>query len=280
MPAKTLLLLLLLVSPLTAADVAITPDVVYGHKYGLAMTFDVFTPKEKANGAGVLFMVSGGWHSRWINPAATTKHFQHLTDEGFTVFSVRHGSSPKFNIPEVAGDVRRAVRFVRLNAKRFGVDPDRLGVFGYSAGGHLSLLLGTASDEGTADAKDPVLRVSDRVAAVVDYFGPSDLVPWVTPESPYYKNYPALQFEAARAKEFSPLYQVSKDDAPTLLLHGDADKLVPLDHSERILKEFQKAEVPAELIVFKGAGHGFGGEDAEKARVATAKWFKEHLLED
>ena len=116
-----------------ADDVEIVPDVVYGHKYGLALTFDVFTPKKNANGAGVLFMVSGGWHSRWSPPGQAVNRFKPLLEKGFTVFSVRHGSSPKFKIPEVVSDVRRSVRFIRLNAEKYGVDPQRLGVYGGSA---------------------------------------------------------------------------------------------------------------------------------------------------
>ncbi len=84
----------------------ISPDVVYGHKLGLAMTYDVFRPSQDPNGAGVLFMVSGGWYSRWVPPAQLTGLLRPLLDRGFTVFAVRHGSSPKFSIPEAVSDVR------------------------------------------------------------------------------------------------------------------------------------------------------------------------------
>lgn len=271
-------LLLVSTSSLPADEkVRITPDVVYGHKLGLAMTFDVFTPPQ-ANGAGVLFMVSGGWYSRWSDPQQAQTRFKPLTDAGFTVFSIRHGSSPKFQVPDAVSDVRRAVRYIRLNSERFQVDPERLGVFGFSAGGHLSLMLGTTPDSGDPKSKDSVLRTSSRVAAVVDYFGPSDLIPWVNEESPYYQNYPALQFDAKQARAMSPLFHVTADDAPTLMLHGDKDTLVPLDHSERILKEFQAKNVPAELIVVEGAAHGFRGRDAETSQAAMLKWFQQHLL--
>ena len=161
----------------------ITPDVVYGHKHGMALTMDVFQP-DGGNGVGVLFMVSGGWFSIWAPPEQTMGLFRPLLDKGFTVFAVRHGSSPKYVVPEVVEDVRRSVRFVRLHAKRLGVDPERLGVCGASAGGHLSLVLGTMSDAGDPEAKDEVLRVSDRVAAVVAYFPPTDLRPYVSVDGP------------------------------------------------------------------------------------------------
>ena len=90
--------------------------------------------------------------------------FQVYLEKGYHVFAVRHGSSPKYTIPEAVSDVRRAVRFVRQNAKRFHIDADRLGVMGMSAGGHLSLMLGTTGDDGRAAAKGSLEKVSSRVA--------------------------------------------------------------------------------------------------------------------
>jgi acetyl esterase/lipase len=263
-----------------AADVTTTPDVVYGHKFGLALTFDVFTPVENANGAGVLFMVSGGWYSRWSPPERMVSRFKPLTDKGFTVFAVRHGSSPKFSIPEAVEDVRRSVRYIRMNAKTFQIDPKRLGVYGASAGGHLSLMLGTASDEGNRKAKDPVLRVSDRVQAVVAWVAPTDLQIMVWKASghlPAYERFPALDLNIKSAKTFSPLMHVTKDDPPTLLVVGDKDTLVPIKHSQNIYAAFQKANVSSQLIVLEGAGHGFRGEHATRAVNELAAWFEKHL---
>ncbi len=261
-----------------AEEVEITADVVYGHKDGLAMTFDVLKPKEKANRAGVLFLVSGGWYSRWSPPEGSVRQFRSLLDKGFTMFIVRHGSSPRYNIPEVVDDVRRAVRYIRKNAARFGVDPERLGVTGGSAGGHLSLVLGTTGDDGDAKAKDELLRTSDRVAAVVAYYPPTDVRPWVLPDSQYYKNYPALRFDPPKAPAYSPLLAVSPDDAPALMVHGDQDKLVPLDHSQKILAEMQKKGVACELLVIPGAAHGFRGDDGARAAAARDQWFEKYLL--
>jgi len=263
-----------------AEDVTITPDVVYGHKLGLAMTCDVFTPTKDANGAAVLFMVSGGWYSSWHPPEQTQHMFRPLTDKGFTVFAVRHGSSPKFSIAEAVADVRRSVRYVRLHAERFRIDPDRIGVFGMSAGGHLSLVLGTASDEGDANAKDPVDKVSDRVNAVVAYVAPTDLrvMAQDAPDRlPAYERFPALQIDKAAAEVDSPLVYVTPDDAPTLLLAGAKDELVPVEHSRNIQAAFEKAKVTSELIEFQDAGHGFQGEDAQKATEAMVDWFVKHI---
>lgn len=269
---------LLATSGLADDEIDITPDVVYGHKHGLAMTMDVYQPKENANGIGALFMVSGGWYSMWAPPKQTIGLFKPLLDEGFTVFAVRHGSSPKFTIPEIVPDVRRSVRFVRMNAERWNVDPNRLGVCGGSAGGHLALMIGTTGDDGNPDASDPVLRASSRVAAVVAYCPPTDLRPYTKEDSPYRKNYPALQFDPKKSGDYSPLLKVSADDAPSLMIHGDADELVTVDHSEKIHAAFQAEKVSSKLVVIEGAGHGFAGEDAKTAESAWVAWFEEHLV--
>lgn len=260
--------------------IEITPDVVYGHKDGLAMTFDVFTPKKDANGAAVLFMVSGGWYSNWAPPEQTRALFIPLTSKGYTVFAVRHGSSPRYGIPDAVADVRRSVRFIRANAEKFKVDPQRLGVYGMSAGGHLSLTLGTTADEGNKDDKDPILKVSDRVQAVVAYVAPTDLTIMVREAKdrlPAYDRFPALNLEMAGAKAVSPLLHVTEDDAPTLLLAGAKDDLVPIDHSRNIAKAFDEKKVVNKLVEYPNAGHGFGAEDAKLAVAEMVAWFDKHL---
>ena len=92
--------------------------------------------------------------------------FRFLLNEGFTVIPVRHGSSPWFKVPEALADLRRAVRHIRFNAIRHQISPERIGVWGQSAGGHLSLMLGLASDDGDASSEDSLERTSNRVAAV------------------------------------------------------------------------------------------------------------------
>lgn len=265
------------------AQAEIVPDVVYGHKDGLAMTFDVIKPKANANGAAVVFMVSGGWVSNYNPPQQTATRFKDLLDKGFTLITVRHGSSPKYLIPEIVSDVRRAVRFIRHNAKQWGVDPNRLGVFGGSAGGHLALVLGTASDNGDPNAKQDFMKESDRVASVVAYFPPVDLRPLARGLNPQptggtLDRFPALNFEKEKAPDYSPIVHVSPDDPPTLLIHGDKDKLVPVNNSKVIHEAFQKNNVKTQLIIIEGAEHGFRGEDAKRAGAAMASWFEQTLL--
>ena len=280
MIAVVALFSLLAVGPVAAQgqEVAVTPDVVYGHKYGMALTFDVFTPAS-ASGAAVLNMVSGGWRSQWRPHDVSQQRYQALLDAGFTVFAVRHGSSPKYAIPEIVPDVRRAVRYIRLNARQLGVDPNRLGVWGGSAGGHLSLMLGNASDGGDPSSEDPVLKVSDRVAAVVAYYPPVDLRPRARAASPDITNtrFPALNFDGSEVSAYSPIIHVSADDPPTLLIHGDSDALVDVSNSHEIYAAFQEHGVESKVIIIPGADHGFRGEDAELATAAMVEWFVDHL---
>src|SRR5687767_8014668 len=149
-------------------------DVVYGRKHGVALTMDVFTPEKNANGAAAVFVVSGGWVSAHEFIDFAGPGFLHeLLGRGYTVFAVVHGSQPKYTIPEILQDMHRAVRFVRHNAKEYGIDPDRIGIYGGSAGGHLSLMQATAGDTGDAAAKDPVERASSRVQAVACFYPPT-----------------------------------------------------------------------------------------------------------
>src|SRR5262245_32754179 len=151
-------------------------DVIYGRKFGTALTMDVFTPKESAHGAGVIFCVSGGWFSD--HNAININFIREFLKRGYTVFAVVHGSQPKFNLEEILQDMHRAVRYIRSHAKDFHIDPDRLGITGGSAGGHLSLMQGMAGEKGDPDAKDPVERVSSRVQAVACIFPPTDFLNW------------------------------------------------------------------------------------------------------
>jgi len=259
----------------------IVPDVVYGHKAGMALTYDVIQPAEP-NGAAVLFMVSGGWVSGWADPApllATAmaakdrNAFGMLLDRGFTLILVRHGSSPYFKVPDAVSDVRRAVRHVRFTAAARGIDPERLGAFGGSAGGHLSLMLGTTADNGNPAAADPVEKVSNRVAAVTAYYPPTDLAGYIGDA-----RFPALHFPADQSDTYSPLMHVTADDAPSLLVHGGRDTLVRPSHSENILAAFRKEGVPAELITFPEAGHHFNGANEKAASTALVAWFEKHLV--
>ncbi|MBN1664623.1 MAG: alpha/beta hydrolase [Deltaproteobacteria bacterium] len=253
--------------------VSITADVVYGHKEGMALFYDVFRPVN-ADGAAVLYMVSGGWFSRWLPPQTRIAGFTPLLDKGITVIAVHHGSAPRFKVPEAVADVRRAVRHVRLNAAALRINPDRLGVFGGSAGGHLALMLGLASDAGNPSASDPVERVSNSVKAVVAFYPPVDLRRW----SVFKDRFPALDFNQNLAADVSPLLFVDKGDPPTLIVHGSADKLVPVRLGQSIYEALKAAGVPTNFIMIDGGEHGFPkAEHRAQAMKAAADWFAEKL---
>jgi len=252
----------------------VQPDIVYGHKDGMALTFDVFRPSGPSNGAGVLYMVSGGWVSRWRAPEAYARGFTGLLAEGFTVFAVRHGSSPRYKVPEAEDDVDRALRYIHLHSVELGVDRDRLGVFGGSAGGHLSLMLGLDPNTGDPDAADEVERADSRVAAVVAYYPPVDVRRMVGPSDAF----PALDFDVELAAEISPILFVTPDDPPTLLIHGDADRLVPISHSERMSEALTGAGVVSDFVTIPGGDHGFTRtEDRARAEELMVSWFRQHL---
>ena len=273
-------------------------DVIYKRKFGTALTMDVFTPRKDARGIGLILVVSGGFVSS--HEAIQPAFVRPLTDRGYTVFAVVHGSQPRFTVPEIIEDMHRAVRFIRYRSKDYGIDPSRIGVCGASAGGHLSLMLGTAGTDGKPDAKDPVERESSRVQAVACFFPPTDFLNYgktgnrkihALDHGPPYRaafDYRELDQQSrlwvpitddARleeiARQISPVYHVTPDDPPTLIIHGDQDQLVPLQQSELIAEKLKKAGVKTELVVKRGAGHGWLtlGKDI----TTCIDWFDQHL---
>ncbi len=258
---------------LAQAEVRIQSDVVYGHKDGMALIYDVFYPDTAQNGAAVVYMISGGWFSRWTEPQNRVPGYQYLLDEGYTVFAVHHGSAPRYYVPEAYADVSRALRHIRMHANSYGIDADRLGVTGASAGGHLSLMIGLNADEGDPSAEDPVLQHSNAVAAVVAYFPPVDLRQMTGPN----ERFPALNFPRERAAGISPVLLADVDDPPVLLIHGDADELVNISHSVAMYEALQQAGVVSGFITIPGAGHGFVGDDGRRATQARLDWFNKYL---
>jgi acetyl esterase/lipase len=275
-------------------------DVIYGRKFGTALTMDVFTPTKDAKGVGVIVVVSGGFISS--HEAILPALIQPLTNRGYMAFAVVHGSQPRYTIPEIIEDMNRAVRFIRFHAADYGIDPEQIGAAGASAGGHLALMLGTAGRLGDPQAKDPVDRCSSRVQAVACFFPPTDFLNYGKPGNQKIRpmdhdrrfraafDYreldkqtmlwvpitdPRRLYEIAR--DISPISHVTKDDPPTLIIHGDKDQLVPLQQSERIVDELKKAGVETKLIVKKGAGHGWLG--LEKDLLQLVEWFDGHLKE-
>lgn len=274
-------------------------DVIYGRKHGVALTMDVFTPKEKANGRGLIFCVSGGWFSTH-NAGANTGFAKPLVDRGYTVFTVVHGSQPKYTIPEILLDMHRAVRFIRFHAKDYGIDPERIGIYGGSAGGHLSLMQGVAGTTGDPKAKDPVDRVSSRVQCVACFYPPTDFLNYGKPGEDAIGRGTLAAFAAAfdfhefsdqahkfvpitdeakiiaLGKQISPITHVTADDPPTWIAHGDQDFLVPIQQAESFLDKLKSAGVETKLVVKPGQGHGWA--EIEGDIRAIGDWFDRHLI--
>jgi acetyl esterase/lipase len=259
----------------------ILADQIYGRKDGMALTLDVIKPAEP-NGAGILWIQSGGWYSNWAEPKLLALFSAPYLNKGFTMFIVRHGSAPKYTVPEAVADVRRSVRFIRMKAKEYGVDPERLGVMGGSAGGHLSLVLGTTGDDGDKQSKDPVLQHSSRVAAVVALYPPTVIDNWDNQKNEVIKSHAGLKaplsFDEKLTPEISPRVKATAKAAPSLLIHGDKDLLVPIEHSTKMIEVLEKHKVPCKLVTVEGAAHGFNKEQNEK-KVAPEMmaWFEKYL---
>jgi len=311
-------LVLLATSFASAQDPAFTRemDIIYHKQDGFALTMDKIVPKENVNHAAVIIVVSGGWFSNHdelkphqsdqLPTVYTTlrEQVRELLGRGYTLFYVVHGSQPKFTIREIHEQISAAVRHIRHHARDYGIAPNRVGIIGYSAGGHLALMQGTKGKDGEESPKDPS-QASSRVQATVDYWGPTDFVNYgadgvffddVVREVLDGRNIFLQAFDyyesddvnkrlikvtdperlAQHYRDISPYYHVTADDAPTLILHGEADKLVPLQQAQRISAKFQEAGVPTKLHVKERAGHAWEASEEEIRLVAD--WFDTYLL--
>jgi len=262
-----------------------TEDVIYARKFGTALTLDMFQPA-KPNGLGMIFMVSGGWFS--AHEHISPPKYQLFLNRGYTVFAIVHGSQPKFIVPEIVQDIHRAVRFVRHNASQYGVDPNRLGITGASAGGHLSLMMAVKGGPGKADAKDPIDRESSSVQCVACFFPPTDFLNYSQPGEDAVgvgtlKNFkPAFGPRSGTAqgrqelgRDISPIYFIHSNTPPILIIHGDADELVPIYQARTFLKRCEEFGVKTKLVVREGGLHGWPGINRDLSIFAD--WFDEHL---
>jgi len=251
-------------------------DVIYMKAGGAAFTMDVCKPA-KPNKAAVIFMVSGGW----ISDHAMLKSFgpdieKVFADAGFTVFEVVHGAQPRFKVSEIVDQVRAAVRFVHANAAAYGIDTNRVGVSGISSGGHLTLMI--------AGSPDSPVRAAAAIAP------PTDLANWGKPgflltDNPQMAVFvPALGINPrgprirseTLLKQLSPITLVNGKYPPTLIVHGDDDKVVPLQQSQAMDQALAKAGVIHKLEVIPGGGHD--DKTFSPGLTKALQWFKDKLL--
>jgi acetyl esterase/lipase len=259
---------------------------VYGERDGRKLALDVMRPA-RTNGLGVILMVSGGWKS--ASPGSFPAWMvAPILRHGYTVFAVYHVSQPDATVMQIVEDVNRAVRFIRHRARDYAIDPQRLGVTGGSAGGHLSLMLATRGGTGPADAADPVDRESSAVQAVAIFFPVTDLLNLGSSTENPGNGGPPKSFVQAFGpqstdlavwkvigREVSPIYYVHSNLPPTLILHGDADTLVPLEQSLRFQTEARKLGCKVEVVVHGGGKHGWWSMVWDMRRLAD--WFDGHL---
>jgi acetyl esterase/lipase len=250
-------------------DVNIVRDVLYKRVNGRDLRLDIYSPKSITQPLPVLLWIFG---NRWSRGSKNHGPPLNLVSRGYIVVSIDYRLSGEAPFPAAIEDCKAAVRWIRANAATYHFDPDHIGAWGHSAGGHLAALLGSSGGvaelEGTGDNQG----ISSRVQAVCDMSGPSDILQFYkavsnsnqgkAPEATSaIEQFMGGSVEQNRAKAIaaSPTTYVSKDDPPFLIIHGENDMTVPASQSELLASKLKAAGVPVTLIVAEGRGHGVGG---------------------
>ena len=270
-------------------------DVVFAEVHGTGLLMDVFTPTGSANGHAIVDVASGAWHSDRgkIRDHTLAQLYTTFCGRGYVVFAIRPGSKTRYTALEMDQHVKLGIRYVKENADKYKIDANKLGLTGASAGGHLATLAALTPTASDPVAKNKMDRHDTSVAAVAVFFPPTDFLEWRDGKMVDPKVLgPLLAVGANSAKEgalngksneelqemakaISPLYQVRKPSVPFLLIHGDADEVVPLSHSQKLVNAIQSAGGSAELIVKQGGGHPWLTLPIEVAVMAD--WFDKQL---
>ncbi len=241
---------------------------------------DLYLPAQGARLPLIIWVHGGAWTggSKESCPALP------FLSEGYAVASINYRLSQHAIYPAQIEDCKTAVRWLRANAAKYGIDPHRFGAWGASAGGHLVALLGTTGGVKEFEKGDS-LDVSSRVQAVCDWFGPTDFTQMsrfkISMEHDAANSSEStllggpIQENPARAARANPITFVTQDDPPFLIMHGTEDRLVPFNQSELFHAALKKAGVEVTLHPVKGAGHGFGGPEVMRG---VRDFFAKHLL--
>ena len=277
-------------------------EIIYGRKDGMALTMMMLKPLQKANGKAIISVLNGNWISsqRFMDAFLTRSNL--YLENGYTLFGVMVGSQPRYTIPDEILDLKRAVRFIRYNAKGYGIDADKIGITGSSSGGHLTLMIATADDIVDPKSTDPVDKVSARVQAAAVFYPPTDFINYGGVNTSGKINQAGLvlarvaaafdfkvwndttgtfvsitdtEKRLAIARASSPVNSVSPDDPPVIIIHGDKDVLVPKQQSESIIEKFKEAKVICRLIIKEGGGHGWRNREVEEKNFVD--WFDKYL---
>jgi acetyl esterase/lipase len=208
-----------------------------------------------------------------------------LCSRGYTVFAVRPGSRTRYTCLEMDGHLKTGIRYVKAHGAEYKIDPERLGITGASAGGHLATLAAVTPQEAKPEAKNPMLRPSTNVKAAAVFFPPTDFLDWNGKPADFQILGDLLFGSGAkghsedevkdRARAISPARLVKGPAIPFLFIHGDSDPVVPLQQSQKMIEALKAAGGSAELIVKKGGGHPWLTIFEEVKMMAD--WFDHHL---
>jgi acetyl esterase/lipase len=267
-------------------------NVVYGEVHGVGLLMDVFTPSGQSNGLAVVDVISGAWYSDRgkIRDHLRAQTFDILCRKGYTVFAIRPGSITKFSAPEMLANLNVGIRWVKEHSREYGIDAERLGLMGASAGGHLACLAAVTAEEGKVEGGKTVAGTRVKAAAV--FFPPTDFLDYggkatnLKGDDRWGQLVRRLAIGSAvgnetaeemtqKVTQISPARLVTAQAPPFLLIHGDADSVVPLQQSQVMLAALKKAGVPAELIVKPGGGHPWPTLHEEVQVIAD--WFDKQL---
>ena len=276
----------------SSSDVVIERDVVYGIVDGHKLTLDVAYGEDLAAPVPAIVHIHGG---AWLGGEKSAEMAIMCAEAGYVGVSINYRLSGVALFPAGVHDCKRAIRWVRAHAKRYRIDPERIGVMGSSAGGHLVALLGTSGEDPYLEGDEGYLEYSSRVQAVVDHFGPTDFlrmndVPGSidhlaedSPESLWLGG--PIEELPDRVKRANPITYIDNEDPPILIVHGEKDQLVIIGQSELFYDALRRAGVRTEFVRVKNAGHGYRAipEGAtvepglEEIKRLQMEWFGEVL---
>ncbi len=239
-------------------------DIVYATNGEREMLLDVYRPKSDKPLPLVIWFYGGAWD--WGNKDRSQPLIPMLS-RGYAIAGVTHTKSKEEIFPAVINDCRAAVSFLRLNAKRFNLDPKRFGAAGESSGGHLTALLATTSDTNEFQKHPVTQKASSAIQAASPWCGPTDFLKLndVKASQDYSRRQSApsrligapIKEAPEKCRQANPITYVSKGDPPCFIVHGDRDFVVPLNQSELLHAALKKAGAPSTLHVVKGGEHGF-----------------------
>ena len=262
-------------------QVRVERDLVYGKGGGEELRLDLAMPGE---GDGpfpaVVCLHGGGWRSG--NRQQLGQTIEALAGRGYVAVTVSYRLAPGARFPAQIEDCKAAVRWLRANAGKYKVNPDRIGGLGFSAGAHLACLLGTTDKTAGLEGSGGNPESSSRVQAVVSFFGPTDFTAktWSKEiEDNVFLPFLGARFEDSPEvyRKASPVSYVSKDDPPFLFFHGTEDKLVNIRQSKVLAEKLKEAGVEAKVVVMEGEGHGWRGAALGRTIEQTLAFFDGHL---